>query len=375
MAGSSARDSAGRQLAELCPDPGKKYFGAVDLCKLICAFLVAAIHVSPLESVSTAADHLFRAGLARIAVPFFFTASGFFLFRKTSQTDFDFSAAKRYALRLLRLYVIWTVIYFPLSLKTQILANSAGPLAGFAGWLRCFLFSGSFVHLWFLPAAAVAALLISLMLRRGASLKAILLTAAGLYAVCLLGQTYHVLLRPLESAPVIGRVLWLYRRVFISTQNGVFLGFPFVAVGMALAYRPVHLSRSAVGAGLALSALLFALEVVAVMRFGWAKDYSAYIFLVPLVFFLFLALCRCELPPRRAYLHMRDTGMLIFYLHILVSMAVKALLALTGAASHPILGSSVSIYLLTLVFSVAAAHLIILLSDMPRLSWLKRLYK
>ena len=49
-----------------------------DWFRVVCAVLVVTIHTSPLETVSPDADWLLTRVIARIAVPFFFMATGYF---------------------------------------------------------------------------------------------------------------------------------------------------------------------------------------------------------------------------------------------------------------------------------------------------------
>ena len=56
-------------------------YPALDAFRLIAAILVIAIHTSPLSDISSAADFILTRIIARIAVPFFFMTSGFFLFK------------------------------------------------------------------------------------------------------------------------------------------------------------------------------------------------------------------------------------------------------------------------------------------------------
>lgn len=57
----------------------KQRFGGLDRFKFIAAFLVVAIHTSPLSSFSANADFLLTRVLARTAVPFFLMVTGYFL--------------------------------------------------------------------------------------------------------------------------------------------------------------------------------------------------------------------------------------------------------------------------------------------------------
>ena len=58
---------------------GNRQYGGFDLCKIAAAFLVVAIHTSPLVSFSADADFILTRVFARVAVPFFLMVSGFFL--------------------------------------------------------------------------------------------------------------------------------------------------------------------------------------------------------------------------------------------------------------------------------------------------------
>lgn len=56
-----------------------KLTGSLDDCKIIAAFLVIAIHTSPLTSFSAEADFVLTRIMARTAVPFFLMVTGYFL--------------------------------------------------------------------------------------------------------------------------------------------------------------------------------------------------------------------------------------------------------------------------------------------------------
>lgn len=113
---------------QLCKAAGRR-IPSVDIAKFVCALLVVTIHTGPLASYSSLANFELKDCIARVAVPFFFVASGYFLFRKMSEGNFDKGVALRYAARIFRLYVIWTVVYSPLIVKS-ILSNEGGGVQG-----------------------------------------------------------------------------------------------------------------------------------------------------------------------------------------------------------------------------------------------------
>ncbi len=51
-------------------------YPGIDVFRMIAALLVVAIHTSPLSSASAVGDFLLTRVTARVAVPFFFMASG-----------------------------------------------------------------------------------------------------------------------------------------------------------------------------------------------------------------------------------------------------------------------------------------------------------
>lgn len=68
--------------------PWDYQYNGIDIIKFICAFLICIIHIQlfDLEAIDNNLLSYLNFGLkhclCRIAVPFYFTASGFFLFRK-----------------------------------------------------------------------------------------------------------------------------------------------------------------------------------------------------------------------------------------------------------------------------------------------------
>ena len=56
--------------------------GVLDWFRIAAAFLVTAIHISPLEDISAQGDLVLTRILARVAVPFFFMVTGYFVLDK-----------------------------------------------------------------------------------------------------------------------------------------------------------------------------------------------------------------------------------------------------------------------------------------------------
>lgn len=93
----------------------RQVFSQLDLMKLLMAVLVVAIHTEPIGIVRGSFLHELYDDILRLAVPFFFMTSGYLL---GSKYQADPSAGRnrllgRSAVRNLRLYLLWSLIYLP----------------------------------------------------------------------------------------------------------------------------------------------------------------------------------------------------------------------------------------------------------------------
>ena len=98
----------------------RKNYYALDIAKFISAFLVICIHCGPLLDVSETGNFVLVQIIARLAVPFFFVASGFLFFQKIDLqrewNDYENKAKlKHYFGRLFKIYFILTILYIQLN--------------------------------------------------------------------------------------------------------------------------------------------------------------------------------------------------------------------------------------------------------------------
>lgn len=91
----------------------KNYYG-IDLLKFIMAVCVVAIHTQPLYSIQSIVVQRLFDTITSLAVPYFFSVSGFLLFSKIDANILSrksMEVCKKYLSRVLSLYVIWNIIY------------------------------------------------------------------------------------------------------------------------------------------------------------------------------------------------------------------------------------------------------------------------
>ena len=286
----------------------------IDRFRLLAAWMVVAIHTLPFASFGGAWDDVLTLTLGRVAVPFFFMTSGFFLFRGGFS---DRESLARFCRRTAGIYAWAMLLYLPVNLYARQLR--------FPDVIGDILVDGTMYHLWYFPALILGAWLVALMLTR-MGLRGTLLVSAVLYLFGLLGDSYWALtavLPPLRSG---------YEALFSlvdHTRNGLFFAPIWLALGAWFSARGSHLPamRVSVG-GLALSLGALIAEGAALHRAGGMRHDSMYVALLPCMFFLF-ALLLTKRGDRRSAAA-RDVSMLVYLLHPAVILAVRGASEILG---------------------------------------------
>ncbi|SET16158.1 Surface polysaccharide O-acyltransferase, integral membrane enzyme [[Clostridium] aminophilum] len=346
----------------------------VDVIKVICAVMVVMGHIEPFgKDVPETFAYLnfgFQKYLARIAVPFFFVASGYFLFRKSSTENFDVRHSAKYIKRILRLYLTWTILYLPLIIR-GFFHDEKGLKHAISMFVRYFFFTGSYAQLWYLPALMTAVLIVTILLHRRIAVWRILAIGGFFYFIGLFAQSWFGFIRPLEHhLPGIWNFLKLVEQVIITTRDGLFDGFLFVAIGMYFAFYNVKMRSDKALVGFLLSMTALFAEVFALKSFHFIKEYDMYLFLVPAVWYLFCFAKNTELPDHPIYGVLRKISSLIFYLHLWVDAVVVKFLLRIG---ETYVNSGLQ-FVLTLIGTIMVSMGVIWLSENRKFAWMKRLY-
>ena len=324
-----------------------KGFGGLDRFRLAAALLVAAIHTSPLASFSQTGDFLLTRVAARVAVPFFFMATGYFTFGPGRGEPGELVG--RRVKKTLLLYGAAIFLYLPLGLYA---GHYKG--LGLTGAVRLLAFDGTFYHLWYLPAMALG-LWIVYGLGSFLPMGAVGLVTVLLYAVGLGGDSYYGL--AMKSA-VLRQAYGAGFTLFSYTRNGLFFAPLFLFLGGWLAEQEkkpggiggiggigrVGRTGYALGrrdgraageagqkafcwAGLAASMALMAAEALALRAAGWQRHDSMYVMLPVCMVFLFRLLL---LGGGRARPALRTLSASVYILHPLMIVAVRGIGRLPG---------------------------------------------
>lgn len=297
----------------------QKQYAGIDRFRVIAAVLVVAIHTSPLGDLSGTADFILTRIIARVAVPFFFMATGFFLFPKAEEGKPDSRKLISFLKKTALLYLAATLLYLPVNLY----AKGAGEWRDLPHLLGDVVFNGTFYHLWYLPAAMLGSGIAWLLLR-GRKPAWALLFCVFLYLIGLFGDSYY---GAAAQVPALKAAYGAMFCLFDYTRNGLFFAPVFFLLGALIAGRPPVLPKSVCLGGLLASSALMIAEGLLLRRFALQRHDSMYVMLIPCMFFLFQSLMDWGGKSRRMD---RLLSMLIYLIHPMMIVAVRGFAKASG---------------------------------------------
>lgn len=317
----------------------------IDIFKFFCAFLIIGIHSAPFLKMGIL-DNVFSM-VTKIAVPFFFISSSFFLFRK----EFSWKRIAGYCKRVLLLYVIYSTFYVVYELLCgQFVLN---------GFLIKFFISG-YQHLWFLQQSVIAVLFIALILRLFKKPWLLYTIAIVFYIIGILLFTYRPLVNDIS-------IVQAYHRSMVSQiifeRSWIFYAVPYMAIGYYFANNSfVKKSYSVVGTIVFFT--LLAVEGFIGINILHTSYTVLWFSVIPLSFFLFSFVAQVNVKKDFNTVILRKLSTLIYCIHLLVVFLLNYL----DFPLHILLFVSASI--ISLFYSV----IILKLSSLKYFKFLKVLY-
>ena len=226
---------------------------SVDAFRVLAIAAVIALHTAP-HAGPDAVGLRFDARtlcdqLERFAVPLFFILSGYFWAGRCRDGAACWTAGLALARRVYTLFLVWSVIYFLVTVAT----GGLRPLPG----LPTLLLQGTKVHLWFLPALALAALVSGALLALGMD-RTLFVLALLLYAVGLSGKAY-------ADTP-------FGFHTHVNTRNGLCFSLLMFASGVRLRRLGPRPAWRWLGPALALGGLALQLAEVAWLHSRWGTN-------------------------------------------------------------------------------------------------------
>jgi len=324
----------------------KKEYTGFDYFRIVAAFLIVTIHTSPLSTYSESADFILTRIIARMAVPFFFMVSGFFLLIGYSlQSD----KLKIFIKRTLLLYVFAIVIYIPINIyngyftRNNLLPNI----------IKDLVFDGTLYHLWYLPAAIFGAAIAWFLVKKLEVKWAFGITFL-LYIIGLFGDSYFGVS---EQIPFMKRLYEYMFQLSDYTRNGVFFAPIFFVLGGVIANQTIRFSLKRNLMGLIISISLMICEGLFLHRLGIQRHDSMYIMIVPSMYFLFSTLTFWQ---GHRVSKLRTSAMVIYIIHPMMIVVIRMFAKIFGL-QRLLLENSILYFASVVVASVIAALAVLLL--------------
>ncbi|QOX62731.1 acyltransferase family protein [Anoxybacterium hadale] len=334
---------------------------SIDYFRVVAAMLVVAIHTSPLTDFSGTADFILTRELGRVAVPFFFMASAFFLYRKATDGSLPYDRISRFVKKTALLYGAAILFYLPLNFYSGSAAEWSSPSA----FVKDLLFDGTFYHLWYLPASILGALLCWQLLERLKPWQALSVTMF-LYAIGLFGDSYYGITTQLSLIDSFYQQLF---RFFDYTRNGFFFAPVFFVMGSILAVKPIKKRFVPVFSCFMVSLALMLAEGLLLHSMNLQRHDSMYLMLIPCMYYLFQSLLslgsdRKPLNPNLPY-YLRTISVILYLIHPAMIVVIRGFVKAIHMEQLLVQNSLVH-YFMTALLSFGAAWLISFLLQYKR---------
>lgn len=207
------------------------------------AFCVVALHTITLEQSKLTIINELYDSFVNMAVPFFFIASGFLLAKKLQlplHKEENIDIIKKYLTRIVKLYLIWNIIYLPLAIIGFILDKNTLLMSIYLYLRGLFLLGEQYNSwpLWYLLSTIYSLLFIIFLLKRKQSLKTITIIGAILFLLGI-GLTYisDYTGQEIMIINVIKRILSL-----TISSGRIFSGMFYIPMGMMFSKKSLKSS-------------------------------------------------------------------------------------------------------------------------------------
>ncbi len=299
--------------------------------------------------------------LSNIAYPVFLIIPSYLLFKTIDSENPDYSAIVHWCVRLLIIYVIWSLIYLPVDLVNWFHNPSESIGTFILSYIQRFIFESAIPQLWLLPTLALACLFVGFLYKRGVAPGYILNTGIVLYIFGMIGDNDFYLS---QFPDLVQRIVGGYFSICLTLRNAIFYGVLFVSLGLTFAknVRRIPLWQSA-----AASAGFLVLAVIE------SNYYHETNFVISLAFagaFLFMTAQSLPIPEELDMHRLRTFGKWLFMVFFYV---IQAIMWMSSSGE-----SSLGYIVMTLLVqagSLALAVVVMSVSDTNAGKFLKRLIK
>lgn len=307
----------------------KAYNKLIDDLRIVAAILVVAIHTAPFVEFNEVFSYIITNIIGRLAVPFFFVLSGYFLFRKFKYLtkEEQYQSFIKTELSLLKTYALTFIIYIPVWIYLHGIDVTL--------FVKDLLWDGLHYHLWYFPALIVG-IAIVYFLNKHLKFDHIFIVVVLLYLVGALFNVYGPLL-PEALVNLMG-----------NTRNGIFFAPLFIFIGLFLALKKLRFNNVIV----LISVVLFLFEPLLLYFTNLSDPLNAMFLTLPITVYFLMTKVLAHKGRTHNSLFYHNVSLYIYVIHPVVILGNRLIV---GKILNMELTNTLN-FVLTTVFSLLAAY-------------------
>lgn len=299
----------------------RKQCTLIDFLKLFFAICVVGLHTGIMQNEESNFQWYIMHGIFRLAVPFFFVCSGFFLGLKMYQANTveeGINKIKIYIKRLIIPFIVWLIIALPIQIynyRTNSLIITIIKIVR-----RVFFYPWG--ALWYILALIVATIIIVPFYKKN-KIKSAVVLGGVLYFFALLCNNYYFVI----EGTAFQKIVDIYLKIFVSGRNGIFVGLFFVSMGVYIAERTnkgIKLSGVKSTILLVISYILLVIEIFLIKGNTYKDDHGLFIMLMIVV--PQLLICSMNVKASLDTRIIRNYSVGIYFMHAFIIGMIKILL-------------------------------------------------
>lgn len=324
----------------------KKQFLTLDRARLIAACLIIMVHTFPLEMVNANLSFLLSEVFCRIAVPLFLMITGHYIIKKSLK---DKKVLINYTKRVLIYYAISIIVYLPINIYNGVFESLT-----FLGLLKGIFITGTFYHLWYFPALILGIWLTYFILKHMNEKQASIIFVI-LFMIGLLGDSYYGLIKGIGFLETFYDFIF---KIFDYTRNGLFYVPMFLYLGYLTTDKKLHIEKNKNIVLIIVSLILMLIEGYLLHMQAYQRHTSMYLFLVPLMVFIFMYLIN---KPSKEEKYLRRVSTVVYIIHpwfIVLVVKLSGLLKLNKFLIDNSIVYFLLVFILTIVFSFTFEYLL-----------------
>ncbi|MCQ2249768.1 MAG: acyltransferase [Bacteroidales bacterium] len=299
----------------------KSTISSIDIGKFIACFLIVILHCNVLEHFDSdwsqfAITNIFM----RIAVPFFFVTSGYFLGKKMQSGADPKSIVINYCRRLLFPLVVFSIVN--ITEYVFVFLYKGDDLSQIMLKIFSSIIFYPFGALWFVQACIIGSLML-IPFYRSNKLGYAVFIGMILFLIALPFNSYYFIVDGTFLQSYVDDIL----EIIWSIRNGIFVGFVYLAIGSYIGIKQIQIKKSLVVSIVLLSGFLLSGEVYLVWNHWIPKDDTS-LFISHLILTPALLLLLLQTPINISVpisITLRNLSVGIYYLHKPILLMVSVL--------------------------------------------------